>query len=295
MPLQFVNLFDLNISTFIRYVVFVGLLSAILPSCELINPAEEIPAYLQIDDVVLSVSEGQGSGSHKITDVWIDAENAVQGVYEMPATFPLLNNGPTYLLISAGIMDNGISSTRVAYPFYFPDTMTMDLEEKKIYQLTPQFSYRSATKFSFIEDFEAGNLFGQIAGDSSLIRVNEEELVFEGGYSAYIYLDADHPVYEGRTANSYEIERGSPVYLELNYRCDQAFEVGLYGTSGFGNISLYKWNINPKETWNKIYLNMGDDVLDLDSDVIQVQIRAVFNGSNTSSHIYLDNIKLVNF
>ncbi|MEO6167203.1 MAG: hypothetical protein ABIO98_06770 [Chitinophagales bacterium] len=285
----------MSISTLIRCVVFIGLLSAILPSCELINPAEQIPAYLQIEEVSLTTSSGQGSASHKITDVWIDADNTAQGVYEIPKVFPLLNNGATYLLISAGIMDNGISATRVIYPFYFPDTLTMDLEEKKIYALSPHFNYRTATLFSFIEDFEAGNLFTLITGDTGLVRINNAEGVFEGNYSGEIYLDADHPLYEGRTATSFVIEKGSPVYLEMNYKCDQQFEVGLYGTGGLGNIVLYKWNINPKDTWNKIYLNMGKEVIDLNSDLLQVQIRAIFDNTNTSSHIYLDNIKLVNF
>lgn len=295
MPLQSVNLFDLKIFTLTRHAVTIGLLSGLLQSCEIINPAEDIPAYLQISDVAFSTSAGQGSDSHKITDMWIDTKDAKQGVYEMPILFPVLENGPTYLVISAGIMDNGISATRVIYPFYFPDTMTIDLEEKQIYPLTPQFSYRTPTIFSFIEDFEAGNLFGVVTGDSGMKRINDESLVFEGSYSAYIYLDAQTPVYEGRTATSFSIKKGVPVYLELNYRCDQAFEVGLYGSSNLGNVSLYKWNINPKEVWNKIYLNMGEDVKDIDSDELQVQIRAVFDGANTASHIYLDNIKLVNF
>ncbi|MBK9732176.1 MAG: hypothetical protein IPO83_12975 [Chitinophagaceae bacterium] len=285
----------MNISTLIRYILFTGLISAILPSCELINPPEEIPAYLQIDDVSLTVAAGQGSASHKITDVWIDAENTAQGVYEIPTLFPLLNNGPTYLLISAGILDNGISSTRAVYPFYFPDTLTIDLQEKQVYKITPHFTYRTATKFSFIEDFEAGNIFELISGDTGLVRTNEAGNVFEGNFSGDIYLDPNHTVYEGRTTSSYVIEKGSPVYVELNYKCDQQFEVGLYATTNIGHTSMYKWNINAKDTWNKIYLNMGKDVLDLDASSIQVQIRAVFDNLQESSHIYIDNVKLVNY
>lgn len=292
---QFINLFDLNISTLIRYIVFIGLFGATMPSCELINPVEEIPAYLEVDEVLMTTSSGQGSASHKITDVWIDAENAAQGVYEIPQVFPLLNNGSTYLLISAGIMDNGISATRAIYPFYFPDTLTLDLEAKQVYKLTPHFVYRTVTQFSFIEDFEAGNLFELISGDTGLVRTSESGNVFEGNFSGDIYLDGDHTVYEGRTSSSYVIEKGSPVYVELNYKCDQQFEFGLYGTTSVGNVSLYKWNINPKETWNKIYLNMGKDVLDMNASSIQIQIRAVFDNLHDNSHIYIDNVKLVNF
>ncbi len=292
-PLQFINLFDLRISTLTQYILSIGLIAAITPSCELINPAEQIPAYLQVDNVTLSTNSGQGSASHKITDVWIDADNAAQGVYEIPKVFPLLNNGATYLIISAGILDNGISSTRAIYPFYYPDTLTLDLEATKVYKLTPHFSYRTNVKFSFIEDFEAGNLFSLIAGDTGLIRTSATANVFEGNFSGYIYLDSSHNLYEGRTTTSFTISRGSPVYVELNYKCDQPFEVGIYGTTDVGHTSLYKWNINPKDTWNKIYLNMGQDVLSMDATSIQIQIRAVFDNTQDSGHIYLDNIKLV--
>lgn len=285
----------MTFTTRFKYAVLTGLLSATVFSCEIINPSEEIPAYLDIDKVSFTTTTGQGSASQKITDVWVDVDNTAQGVYEIPKIFPVLKNGSTYLLLSAGILDNGIAATRAIYPFYFPDTLTLDLEAKKIYSLTPHFTYRTATKFSFIEDFEAGNIFSLITGDTGLVRTSSAGNVFEGNYSGYIYLDADHPVYEGRTTSSFVIERGSPVYVELNYKCDQQFEIGLYGNTSLGVVSNYKWNINPKDTWNKIYLNMGQDVTDLDASSLQIQIRAVFDTSNSSSHIYLDNVKLVNF
>jgi len=286
----------LIISTFSNYYLWAGFICTGLLSCEIINPAEEIPAYLNVDTVTFTASELQGTSSQKITDVWFDINGGIQGVYEIPITFPVLNTGTAKAVISAGIMNNGISATRVIYPFFFPDTLTLDLEEKEIYPLSPHFTYRTVSKFSFIEDFEAGNILLQIAGDSNLVRTSDVSQVFEGSYSGYIYLNKEHDVYEGRTANSYPIPNGSPVYLEMNYKCDQVFEIGFYTTlTGVGSISLYKWIINPKENWNKIYLDMGGDLLALQADELQVQVRANFDTTLTESRIYLDNLKLVNF
>jgi hypothetical protein len=269
---------------------------AVLNGCNLINPAEQIPAYLEIDTLTLITNPGEGSASHKITDVWVDADDVQLGVYEVPKTFPVIDSGKTFVVVSAGIMDNGISATRVIYPFYYPDTFSIDLTEKKIYSLFPHFVYRSTAKFSFIEDFEAGNAFQQISGDTNMIRTSNPDEVFEGSYSSYIYLDKELDVYEGRTANSYSFDQGVPVYLELNYKCDQPFIVGLYGIKpSTGNVYDYRWQVNAKDTWNKIYLNMGNDVKEIGADSYQVLIEAIFDSTNTSSHIYLDNIKLVSF
>ncbi len=294
--LQLINVYHVITSTFSNQYLWIGLILTSIASCEIINPAEEIPAYLKVDSVTFSALEFQGTSSQKITDIWLDINGGIQGVYEIPVTFPVLDSGQIKAVISAGIMNNGIAATRVIYPFFFPDTLTLDLDEKEIYPLLPHFTYRPVTKFSFIEDFEAGNILSQISGDSNLVRINDPSQVFEGSYSGYIYLNKEHNLYEGRTSNIYTIPKGSPVYLEMNYKCDQPFEIGLFVTlPGIGSISLYKWVINTKENWNKIYLEMGSELIALQADQMQVQVRADFDTTRLESHIYLDNLKLVNY
>lgn len=285
----------LKISTFILGLFIAGCFSTCFLSCNLINPPEGIPTFIKVDTFSFSVLPGQGTSSTKITDVWVFGENSIVGAYEMPKTFPVIDFGPTQMIFGAGIWDNGISATRVEYPFYYPDTITLDLQPGETLMFTPHFTYRPAAKFYFIEDFEAGNLFNQLSGDTNMIRITEAANVFEGGGSGVISLDADHQFYEGRTAASYTLPKGQPVYLEMNYKCDQVFEVGLYGTQLVTTVFYYKWNVNPKDQWNKIYLNMGNDVNLLGADTYQILIRANYDHSGTATHIYLDNIKLVSF
>lgn len=285
----------LRISTFILILFAAGSFITCFFSCDLINPTEGVPSYLQVDTFSFSVLPGQGTSSTKITDVWVFAENSVVGAYEMPKTFPVIDSGPTPMIFSAGIWDNGISETRVEYPFYYPDTITLTLQPGKTLMFTPHFTYRPSTKFYFIEDFEAGNLFNKLNGDTNMIRITDAANVFEGSGAGSIYLDSDHPFYEGRTSAAYTLPKEQPVYLEMNYKCNQAFEVGLYGTLLATTVFYYKWKINPKDFWNKIYLNMGNDVTSLGADNYQILIRATYDGTAAASHIYLDNIKLVSF
>lgn len=285
----------LKISTPYFILLLSGCLATCLTSCNLINPEEGIPAYLKVDTFSFTATQGQGSSSNRITDVWAFNDGQIAGAFEMPVTFPVLDSGSTEMVLSPGIWDNGISETRVIYPFYYPDTVTLNLEPAKTYTVVPHFTYRSNTKFYFIEDFEAGNIFAKVDGDTAIIRTSNPDEVFEGATSAAIHLDKDHNYFEGRTSAGYGLSEGEPVYLELNYRCDQPFQVGIYASVSGIEASLYKWTINPKSYWNKIYLNMGYDIGQLQADKYQIQIKATYDESQTTTHIYLDNIKLVSY
>jgi hypothetical protein len=268
-----------------------------LASCEWINPEEDIPFYVQIDSAeVITDYASEGSSSHRITDIWIGVNDVSAGVYEIPKTFPLLSSGAARLSFSAGIKDNGISATRVIYPFYFPDTLTINFDAASVYPVTPQFRYRDGIQFHLKEDFEAGNIFAFIAGDTNLIRVNTPGSVYEGNYSGQIYLDQNSRGYEGQTAVSYSFNPEVPVYVEMDYRCDQEFEVGLFSVKNLDIVSTYQWNITAKEDWNKIYLNLTSEVDARDADEYRIQIRAIWDSTlATPALIEIDNIKLLSF
>ncbi|MEO5675735.1 MAG: hypothetical protein ABIQ74_13915 [Chitinophagales bacterium] len=285
----------MKIFTLVWGFIFSGWLLIFNISCNIINPMEGVPSYLQVDTFTFTVVQGQGSSSSRITDVWVFDESTTLGAYEIPKTFPVLDSGEASMIFSPGIWDNGIAETRIIYPFYYPDTITLDLEPGKILSITPHYSYRSTTKFNFIEDFEAGNLFTLLDGDSGMIRTTDPSKVFEGIASGEIFLNPDFEYYQGRSSGSYNFPENQPVFLELNYKCDQSFQVGLYGIQAAGTVFYYKWTINPRDYWNKIYLDMGSDVSLLGASDYQILVKALFDTTRAESHIYLDNVKLVSF
>ena len=85
--------------------------------------ADTIPAYIQIDDIELE----EENITSNITDAWVYIDGVNKGVYELPAHFPVLNDGAVEVRIYAGIKDNGIASQRVTYPFYHSDTSSIKL------------------------------------------------------------------------------------------------------------------------------------------------------------------------
>lgn len=263
--------------------------------CNIINPPEPVPAYIQIDSVQIQVRNGEGSASHKIKDAWVIRGDIDEGVFEIPKRFPILGEGNQKFIISPGILDNGSSETRTVYPFYYPDTLTLNLVPKEIYHINPVIKYRPATVFRFIEDFEVGRVFVKLSGDTNMIVTGKPSEVFEGNGSGKIFLDATHRAYEGTTSFSYNLSNADPSYIEVDYKCDIPFKFGIETTNSSGSNTLYNWIINPKSDWNKLYLNLTDAVQLLGKGEYRILIYTELPRDKSEGTIYLDNIKLLTF
>ena len=93
--------------------VYLPIVLVLFTACEIINPEEDIPSFICINEF-----EYAEVGTAKIVDAWIYIDNDLQGIYPIPNTIPILKNGEQKLYIAPGIKKNGISSTRANYPFY---------------------------------------------------------------------------------------------------------------------------------------------------------------------------------
>src|SRR5688500_13907587 len=106
---------DMRITTFL----FISALLLISGCKKTVNP-EEIPSYLYIDKINLQTLAGEGTSKQDITDAWVYVQGQAIGVFELPARIPVLAEGNPEVWVYAGIKKDGISSTRVKYPFFKP-------------------------------------------------------------------------------------------------------------------------------------------------------------------------------
>ena len=109
-------------------------------SCNLIDPEEAVPSVIYIDELSLNVNPGEGTDSHKITEVWVYTNGQMLGAFDLPARIPVLNQGNTDVLMFAGIKNNGISSTRIRYPFYTTFDTTIAFAAGTEHEIHPRFS-----------------------------------------------------------------------------------------------------------------------------------------------------------
>ena len=113
------------------------LLVLLLTACEIINPEEDIPSFISIEEF-----EHSDVGTAKIVDAWVYIDNEIQGIYSLPNTIPILKNGEQKLYIAPGIKENGISATRTNYPFYVWHQEEVNLSQDTTF-INPRTSYIS--------------------------------------------------------------------------------------------------------------------------------------------------------
>lgn len=265
---------------------------------------DEVPSYIAVDSISLSVSPIQGTASHKIVDTWVYAGSDLVGGFELPAKFPVLKDGNTELTLLAGIKMNGINETRVPYPFYETIKKTVNLQTEKVTDLGHiRFSYKASTQFAWQESFEqySFSLDSTSRSEVNLYRVAVPELskVFPyeiNQYAGRVLINDKTSVFECQSHNWLKLPTdGRAAFLELNYKSNNTFTVGLVikdAVSTQHSILV----VNPSQSWNKIYINLTPALTsNTSASNFKVYFAAMKDDDVDKAEIYFDNIKLVHF
>jgi len=269
----------------ITYKIFIFLF--IFISCE---KDDKIPSYLKVNNVNLNYNQNFGSITENITDVWVYFEDNLQGVYEIPVEFPVLEEGIKNIRVKAGIKANGIASTRIQYPFYSSFLDTINLVKDETIEIFPTFSYNDAFD-AIIEDFENSGttVDSTITSEIDFTIVNEDE-------NKYAFAEIVSPLinFEIATQDLTLPQQGAPVYLELDYKSSTEFLVGMYINYPQDVVKSELVWVTSKQDWNKIYINLTQTV----SESIGAQSFKVFfnmrrNDPSSNEEISLDNIKVL--
>lgn len=237
----------------------------------------------------------QGSGSHKITDLWLYVDGKYQGTYPTGNLMPIpSNNKSVRINVFAGIKNNGISDTRIFYPFF--DFLTLDtvVEAGKSITRNMTFRYKPATNFVWKENFESpsGYSVKNVSSDTVFQVVPAPE-GFEGRSLKLTLAGRSVRARIENSGDGFVLPSGnSNVYLEINYKCNTPFTIGL--TSGDGSQTYPALVVNAQENWNKIYVQLSTAVSSIVSNRYKVYFEFLKDADNSDQkQIYLDNIKLL--
>ena len=111
------------------------------------------PSFLRIDGIDLATDgPSEGENSHDIVDAWVYVDNAPIGVFETPCTIPILEEGEHQLVIYAGVKKNGISNSRIIYPFYERWESTVNFVKEDTLVLSPVVSYKNEVQMAMLND-----------------------------------------------------------------------------------------------------------------------------------------------
>jgi len=305
------------------YILYAGFIwFTTLYSCELINPAEKIPALLEIDTVLFeSIVNMEGTNLHAIKDVWvfINPEGTEQGsellgVFPLPAKIPVLEEGMVEVSIQAGVKLNNQNSNRSIYPLMRSDRKVLELVAGETIQWNPVFSYKpsSQIRFDFINDFEASNDFVSLSDSLKLELTSNEDLVFEGNRSLTLQLDTMNTGFIIKTISSFKVQSGSenkeeelPIgdrktYLEMHYKNEATLFVSIFVNRDPIPVNILR--IGAKAEWSKIYIplkdilataNTASDGTNDDEPFISLAFEGFKPDSLSTARFSWDNIKIV--
>jgi len=286
-----------------KYTIILLIVIALFSSCEIINPDEDIPAFISINTVDFQAKSGEGTDSVDITDVWIYNNSEFVGAYQLPAKFPILKQGNQNIEIRFGILLNGIAATRSINPFFSYDNQSVNLVPGEVIELKPTSSYQPETQFVWNslgqEGFEEGGISIDSVGNTSTKIFKTSQEVYEGSFSGQIHLDNAHKTYIGQSSNKFTLPSGGkPVVMEIHCKnTSNHFAIGMFVEAADGKITIVNHLVvNPGPNWKKLYVNFTQLV----SNYAQAKSFRVFftselESTNSSADIYLDNIKLMHF
>ena len=281
--------------------------------CTVINPAEPTPTYIHIDsfhfvqnNALHTYNANNGAQttflaptSHSITVAFVYYNNSPVGIFDLPATFPIIATGSGHLEISPGIIADGENNDVINYPFYTIDTSTFTAQPGKIINYTPQTQFYSDAKVSTIANFEFGLApFGEWQGSPvGVFNTQQDSLTFEGFHSGEIRLtspSADSSV--DSTSFSFAIPSGQ-AYIEFDYNTNIPFYVGLQANVNnlISTTPDFLSGIYPGTGWQKFYLEVDGFTAETLGTSYYFYIKTVLLPGQTNGRLLIDNIQLVTF
>ncbi len=283
-----------------RILIFSFFLAVFLiSSCDIINPPEDTPTFIRIDTFLVEVTDiDQGAATHRITNSYLNIGGKNIGIHQMPFEIPCFETGLQTLFIRPGIKLNGISASRIDYPFFEPYVVDIELRKNETHLITPKTTYKDACVFSWMEDFEDAGLSIIYAEYSTTSIVSQNDKLRSGRYSGAIYLSKEDSIFEGYSSEFYELpQNASPILLEFDYINTNGFEIGMYTLEDGATEWFPLVYVNPSETWKRFYTDVGFYASNNPTvDKFRMGIRAFYEEeAGETGEVVLDNIKLIHF
>ncbi len=290
------------------YILSVGIIFG-FASCEKFEGDQTVPAYLYIDKISLVEnpdlsSQGfeQDSGflSSDINTVEIIVNKSHKvGVFELPCTIPVLQGGNSEVLVYPCVKQNGMSATRIRYPFYQSVTQNTNLVPGETQTLNISAQYKNAPSYFLrTENFEkASHEF------DTVLKFCPNEFTAEGVTIKYgkkcgiIFVPADVSVISTVIEKKFNFASlANAFYLELDYASTTPFRVGLSGYGNTGYLEYTALELYPTNgEWKKVYINLGKvwGQMNLDNKDFQIKFWAFNRNNSSNAWVCIDNVKVM--
>jgi hypothetical protein len=279
--------------------------------CEIVNPAEELPAYISIQDPEVVIDENTGFATNAgLRNVWLYHGGFLQGTYQIDPSVdtngrivPFLQLAQTDFFLDGGIYESGLSSFQIPYPFWDRVTFNWQASVGDTLVITPQFHYidNSLTESPVDEHFDGGSFdlqpFGSALSnaDSTFIRLRTDD-VFHGTGGGYVSFGADDRWFEAINITPFQTEQSKNIFAEITYKNSIPFSVGLVYQSIIGTGSQSIVTVSPSSEWNTIYVHMISEVrsiINSHGPATNFWLWLKADGDDKEGFIRLDDIRVI--
>lgn len=284
------------------YNAFIAIiLTSLFSQCKVFDNEVIVPSYVYIPNYKFetALDGSQGDSTSKIVDAWVYENGSVVGSFGLPALIPIQKKGPVEIGIDAGILKTGQDYERMPNPLVTRTYFTIDAQPGKIDTIVPVFKYMARTKFKFIEDFDRVGLrftkFYTMPGDTIVYVNSGDSARTPGKNSGMILLTDSTDYFRLITTDPYNlIGANLPSILELDYNSDVILYIGMFANVASGVKQIPLFNAFPTQGWNKVYINLADEVA---ANPINTEYKVYIDvyraKGSPRPRIIIDNVKLI--
>ncbi len=274
------------------------------------------PVYLSVPEILLSTDYvSEGTSSSKMTTVWIYANGDAVGVFELPCVVPaILKEGDNEITMYPGINLNGIAASRAIYEGFegmeftlnYSPSGSAEADTILIDSANRVTTYTDRVTVNLLEDFDGAGLnFEKTSKSDTNLRktdlnnannfVNPQNPSEPNGRAGILYTSKSNDLAEVVLVKSLQLPiGGANVYLEMNYKSNVPFIVGVFADVSGTAVQQPTLYITPKDEWNKIYVNLVSEVSSQSSaSGYKIYFRADHDDNLDTGKVFLDNLKLV--
>ena len=255
---------------------------------------EPEPAWIVIDELAVQAQAGLGTSQHQLTEVYAYSPTRLLGIFPVPGRIPVLEFGSVQIDLFPGIRANGIKASPDIYPFLSRYRTTLDLAPGSFDTIQPVFVYDDLSQLKLHETCDGSISFLKELQTGYPLTIDTLD-VFEGTGSATFRVDETNTVFEVASIPLDLPQNGTPIYLEMHYKNEIPFLIGLEGRDAvISGAKDYVVGLNPRESWNKVYISLTDAVnlSELEEYKLLIRTDLPFDGSVTEGRVWIDNLKL---
>jgi hypothetical protein len=221
------------------------------------------------------------------------------GTFPIGSPIPVLASGSTTLLIRGVVEINGVSALRSDYEVMQGCDTVITLTPGKVTLVKPVFEYFSGTAFRWLENFDNDSgsaLGGSLIPKDSASHISAAGQGYGGGNSKCLLLEPNSAQTTTLVQKVYAVSlpaQGVGTYLEFNYMGNTGIHFSITGEASGTNLDL--GGVYPSAGWNKVYLDMTEQVSNLHdaSGYYYIYIYSIYDPSVGPNQAFIDNIKIV--